>query len=170
MGGKKLGGKKRMGGKKKKEMKICGSDGVTYDDRCALGVEIHCNKLKIVHMGSCEDCSKDNVCPWAGRKKKNLEKKREKVIEKFEEMLKKASDDDVSNKKSKKLEQIMEKMKSKREMFEKMLKQFGVKGKPVCGSNGVEYKNKCEFNVARCEQFNVDKTIIKLKRCMKTEA
>ena len=166
---KKKGGKRRMGGKKEMKMKVCGSDGVTYDDKCKLGVEMHCNELKIVHMGSCDDCSKGTVCPWAGKMKKELEEKQAKPFQKLEELLKKASGAGVPEKKANKLEMVINKMKKKKEMFEAMLNKFGVKGKAVCDKDGKKYDSKCDFNIAKCEQFKLDKTILKPKRCEKPE-
>lgn len=48
---------------------------------------------------------------------------------------------------------------------EKFMARLGGKGRKMCGTDGKEYENRCEFAIARCEAYNKNQTKLLPKPC-----
>jgi len=130
--------KKKMEAKLKEKaenFKVCAvdSNGVekTYTNFCEFPYEKACNKVKMVHPGTCGECTKENVCPWLAK---------------------------MADKKNKRGGKGKRGGKHGKRGGKRGGKHGGKKGK-VCDEDGKEYEDKCAFLVAKCNMFKDNKTV-----------
>lgn len=144
---------------------VCGSDGMTYVNKCDFNKARFCKKVKFLHVGKCGgNCREADVCPMQVKKVEKFEafkKKRADKIEKLREKMERKN-----NKNNKRVEKLKKKLEKKVKYLAKRLKKFLMKGKKrICASNGHTYQSKCDFMIARCKQHATDGTILKSKKC-----